>query len=283
MRVIERSEFRDEEGNISLGSRIRGTLEHGFGWYGEMLAQKELTRRLERHLTANHLLLRNAKLPGSELTVPLILLGPEGVRTIIAIDKAGVFRAKGDGWFRFNSRTRRFRRTRPNLQSLASSYAEAVHAYLQRQGVPLPEVEPVLAFTNPRTHVDTAQPAVRVIQADAVDHFASNLQKFQPIMDREDVDELTDLIINPPLPEPEPEPQPEPDLELEPTQQEWEEELDPSEVDPFRLEEAPADRTGLGGRLDFTRAQWIILGLLLLMEIVILLAFAAVILTNTFL
>ncbi len=164
------------------------------------------------------------------------------------------------------------------MQSLAISYAEAVHAYLQRQGVPLPEVEPVLAFTNPRTHVDTAQPAVRIIQADAVDHFASNLRKFQPIMDWEDINELTELIINPPRPEPEeaaeqlPEPKFEPDMaEMEP---------DPSEVDPFRLEDAPAGRPGRG-RFGFTRIQWIILGLMLLMELVIILAFAALILTNT--
>lgn len=280
MRVIEQSSFRDEDGEISLGDRIRATLDHGLGWYGEMMAQESFTERLQRHLADDHLLLRNAMLPGSDLTVPLILLGPEGVRTIIATDKKGIFRAKGENWYAFSGRTRRFRPKRPNLQSLATSYAQAVHAYLQRQGVPLPEVEPVLAFTNPRTHVDTAQPSVRIVQADAFDHFASNLLKFQPIMDQEDVNELTDLILNPPQPEPEPEPADEP---LAAPEEPTDRQVSPSEVDAFRLDDSPAARRASRSRFSFSRGQWIILGLLLLMEIVVVLAFATLILTNSYL
>ncbi|MDX1600353.1 MAG: hypothetical protein R3191_02445 [Anaerolineales bacterium] len=274
MRVIEKSEYRDDEGQISLEDRIRGTLAHGFSWYGEMEAQEKFTQRLGRHLDDSYVLLRNANLPYSDITVPLILLGPPGVRAIVPSPAKGIYRAKGDDWYSFNSRSRRFKRTRPNLQSLAISYAEAVHAYLQSQGVPLPDVEPVLVFTNPRTHVDTAQPSVRVVQADAVDHFASNLQKFQPIMDREDVRDLTRLIIDPPPP-PEPEEVPEDRDEAAAGDL-----PQPSDVDAFQLEDSPAARGAGSGRFNFNRSQWIILGLLFLMEIVIVLVFAALIFTD---
>lgn len=290
MRVIDRSKYRDEEGQISLQNRIMGTIENGLGWYTEMEAQAEFTDRLAKHLDDEYLLLRNALLPYSDLTVPMILLGPPGVRTIIPSPAKGIFRAKGDEWFEFNGRTRRFGRTRPNLQSLATSYAEALHAFLQRRGVPLPDVEPVLVFTNPRTLVDTAQPTVRVVQADAVDRFAANLQKFQPIMDQEDINSLADLILNPPpLPEaesesavePEPAPEPEPAFELEGLEPEFDMDLDePADLDAFGLEDAPAAQPAEGGRLNFSRSQWIVLGLLFLMEIVIVLVFAAIIFTD---
>jgi len=46
MKRIECSEFRDEEGVISLESRIRGTFKHGTKWYGELEAQNEAYERL---------------------------------------------------------------------------------------------------------------------------------------------------------------------------------------------------------------------------------------------
>jgi hypothetical protein len=278
MRVIERSEFRDDEGGISLEDRIRGTLRFGLSWYGDMQAQEQFTVRLQRHLSDEHQLIRNAQLPDTDLIVPLILLSPQGVRTVLATSKKGIFRAKNDKWLTFNRRVRRFRPTRPNLQSLASSYSQAVHAYLQRHGVPLPEVEPVLAFTDPKTHVDTAQPEVRIVQADAFDHFASNLQKFQAIMDQEDIRELTGLILNPPKPEPEV-------AEEIPEEVEEDEPAKPrppaaDELDPFRLEDSPAARRAEAGRFNFSQSQWILLGLLALMEFLIIIVFAALIFSN---
>lgn len=279
MRIIEQSEFRNDEGEITLEDRIRGTLRFGFSWYGDMQAQEHFSVRLQRHLSDEHLLIRNAQLPGTDLIVPLILISPQGVRTVLASDRKGIFRAKKEKWYSFNSRSRRFRPTRPNMQSLAVSYAQAVHAYLQGHGVPLPEVEPVLAFTDPKTHVDTAQPEVRIIQADAFDHFASNLQKFQAIMDQEDIRDLAELILSPPTPEAEPAPQAAPEEVMD------EEEAKPrrpapDEIDPFRLEDSPAAQRSRAGRINFSRNQWILVGLLALMEFLIIIVLAALIFSD---
>jgi hypothetical protein len=284
MRVIERSEFRDEEGEISLENRVRGTLRFGLSWYGDMEAQEQFSVRLQRHLSDEHLLLRNAQLPGTDLIVPLILLSPQGVRTIVASSKKGIFRAKKDQWYSFSRGARRFQRARPNMQALAIANAQAVHSYLQSQGVPLPEVEPVLAFTDPKTHVDSANPEVRIVQADAFDHFATNLQKYQPIMDQEDIRELTGLILDPPKPEPVVEEIPEEIIEE--TEVERSSRPRPpaaDEVDPFRLEDSPAARQAEAGRLNFSRSQWLLLGLLALMNLLIIIVFAALIFSNSLL
>jgi hypothetical protein len=275
MRILEQSEYLDEDHNVSLENRLRATLDHGFGWYGLIQSQKWLSERLQRHLSDEYTLIRNARLPSTDLIVPLILLGPQGVRAILTTDKRGIFRAKGEEWLSFSGRTRKFRRARPNLLELARSYAQALHAYLQSHGVPLPEVEPVIAVTNPRTHIDTANPSVRIIQADAFEHFASNLQKFQPIMDYEDVQELTGLILEPQLPEPEPEPERETSDELLPS-----EEPSMTDVDAFRLEDSPAERERRSRVFGMTRSQLIVLGLLLIMELLVLFVFGAIIYVN---
>lgn len=277
MRIIERSEYLDENHNVSIENRLRAMLDQGFSWYGQIRSQQRLSQRLERHLSDEYTLIRNATLPGTDLVIPLILLGPQGVRAMLTTDRRGIFRAKGEAWLSFSGRTRKFRKARPNLQTLAASYAQAVHAYLQSHGVPLPEVEPVIAVTNPRTHVDTANPSVRIIQADAFEHFANNLQKFQPIMDHEDVRELTGLIINPPEPEPEPEPMPDVVDELL-----AEEEPSTTDVDAFRLEDSPAELERRTRRFGMSQSQLIILGLLLLMELLVLFVFAAILYVNNF-
>lgn len=201
MRVIERSEFRDQEGVISLENRFRGTLRHGLAWYGGMEVQVAVTERLSSVLGNDHNLIRNLAIPGTDLVVPLILLGPQGVRVVLPTPLRGVYRAKGDEWLTFDGGARRFKRVRPNQQVIALNLADAVLKYLRSQGFGLPEVEAVLIFTNPRTHVDTARPRVRIVMADGVEHLAANLQQLHPIMDQEDIDALVNALLHPKSPQ----------------------------------------------------------------------------------
>ncbi len=206
MIVKELSEYREEDGTISIENRIRATLDFGFGWYGDMQAHDFITGRLQSILDNEHTLLRNVSLAGTRLVAPMILLSPQGVRLLQPSRIRGIYRAKDDDWQKFDGRLRRFKNTRPNLQMQALSMARGLLRYLQSQGFPLPELEAVMIFANPQTHVDSAAPIAKVVLADAIDHFASNLLELQPIMDQEDISMVTEALINPQLPEAEPEP-----------------------------------------------------------------------------
>jgi hypothetical protein len=197
MVVIERSTFRDESGAISLENRLRGTIRFGLRWYGEMEAQQAVTQRLLKTLGDEHVLVRNQLIPGTDVIIPLILLSPQGVRVLVPTPIRGIYRAKLDEWLTFDGGARRFKRVRPNLQGIALTMANQLLRFLKGQGYPLPEIESVLLFTNPRTHVDTARPSVRIVLADAIDHFASNLQKFPAIMDGEDIGAVLDSLASP--------------------------------------------------------------------------------------
>jgi len=278
MKVIDHSEFRDEEGVINLENRIRGTLQHGMKWYSWMQSQEITTKRLEKSLGKEHTLLLNVIIPGTTTIVQMILLSPQGVRVLEPSPIKGVFRAKGEEWLKFDSRGKRFKRSNPNLQTRTLNNAQLVHRYLQEQGYPLPEVEAVLMLTNPRTHIDSARPRVRIVQADAIDYFAANLQEFQPIMDQEDINILTDSLINPKLPEPEPTPEPEAEPEVARTEFVEEKETFTTEPEPMAL---PAQAVHRLSTLPISRRQWILLAVMLFFELVIIIIFAMIIIRNT--
>ncbi len=264
MIVIDRSKYREEDGSISLENRLRGTLEHGFGWYGQMQAQEVVTEWLSRSLGDEHVLLRNVSLPGVSGTIPMILISPQGVRVLIPSGAKGVFRAKGEEWLRFDGRTRRFKRARPNLQAEALVKAQAVHRFLQSQGFPLPEVEAVLLFTRHRTYVDAARPRARVVLADAVDHFAANLQQFQPIMDQDDVHDIRDILLEPRRPEPESEMEPEEGQGLPLPADDMQA---ASPFAPLEGEQPRARRFIFSG---ISRRQWMLLAVMLFLELLVL-------------
>jgi len=278
MRRLECSEFRDEEGTISLESRVRGTMQNGLKWYGEMGAQNEAYEKLSKSLGREHLAIFNLPLPDTTITIPMLLLSPQGVRVILPSPLVGVYRAKGEAWMKYGGgRTRRFSPVRPNLQSRVLMMAQSVLTYLQEKGYALPEVEAILLFTNPKTHVDTSDPEARIVQADAIDHFAVNINQFQAIMNQDDILELSEVLTKPTRPKPESEPEPVPEPEPEPRP------IDPIELPQESADEMDAafgssasgltprkERSLKPSRFPFSRRQWILLIILVFFELMIL-------------
>src|SRR3990170_1544191 len=147
MKIIDNSELRDENGVISFQNRVRGTLRYGLPWYGVMQAQVVISERLAKSLTNEYTLLRNVLIPSTGLIASMILIGPQGVRALMATPVRGVFRAKGEEWLAQTSGG--FHSSNPNLQQRAAATADVVLQYLRDQGLGLPDLEPVLIFTNP--------------------------------------------------------------------------------------------------------------------------------------
>lgn len=285
MKVLDQSEFRDEDGVISLEKRIRGSLRYGLSWFGEMQAQDFTTSRLDRSLGDDHTLIRNVVIPGTTFLIPMVLLSPQGIRVLNPTPTRGVYRAKGEEWHVFSSRARKFQRASSNPQSETLRMAQVIHHYFRELGYDLPEVEAVLIFTNPRTHIDQARPRVRIVQTDAIEHFAANLMKFPSIMDTDDIDELTEVLVNPTIPEPEGMLEIEPDVAYQPV---------PESPPPFAVDasefyvsepehiELPPFLASWLERFPLTKRQWILIGTMALFEFIIILILFALVLVNTF-
>ncbi len=241
-----------------------------------MKAQEVVAQQLSKTLPTDHVLILNMTLPRTNIPAPMILINPQGVRILIATPIRGVYRAQGEEWQTFNSRARTFRSVRPNLQESAQAIAQSLHSYLKRQDFPLPELEAILIFTNPRTHVDTIRPRVRIVLRDAIEHFAANLRQQPQIMDRDDIDGIVDALLNPP----EPEPEPSEEAERTPLP-----EAKPDEViaaDPFQMEERGPSGRSATQFFGLTVAQLAVLGVLAFFNLVILLAFGVILITSGF-
>ena len=292
MKRIECSPFRDEQGQISLEQRVRGTFKHGLSWYGEMQAIDIAARKLEKVLGKEHIGLTSVTIPGTDVTVPLLVLSPQGARAFLPTPIQGVFRAKDDEWLKFGGGTsRRFTEAKPNLQWNVLEMAHTVLNYLRQKGFAIPEVEAILIFTNPRTHVETSNTPARIVLADAIDRFAANMLQFQPIMDQDDIGDLVQAITNPieAQAEADSEPEPSPQARLRPMRP-----IDlpePSRIDSESLIQgeasalSPRQQRSLTSlkprRFPFTRKQWILLGLMALLDILVVGIFAILVLSDS--
>ncbi len=273
MRVLDRSEFRDESGKITLENRVRGTLRFGLAWYGLMQAQDAVTERLNHSLSNDYSLLRNVLIPKTTIIASLILIGPQGVFVLLASPARGVFRAKDDEWLAHSGG--HFRPVRPNLPQSALVMAQVLLEYYRGLGYGLTQVDAAVIFSNPQAHVDTLHPRARIVLADAIEHYAASLREQPPIMDREDAQLLIEALLHPdegaaveaPAVPPTSAPV------AGPVQRA------PEAAGPFQLDQRQVPRAyrPRRRRARIERRQWILLGIMLVVEVCILAAFAALV------
>jgi hypothetical protein len=321
MDVIERSKFVDDEGKISITNRLKAMLDYGSDWYGRMESQREVTQRLGRSLGDEHILLRNIPVPGIDEGEPyMILMSPQGIRILLAFPIRGVFRATEREWLKLEQRSRSFVQAKPNLQTVALNTQRQVKRLLEIQNLSAPVAESVLIFTNPGTLIDGTRPVCRVVSADAIEYFAANLEQLPTVLNSQQIHTLVDAILYPKLPDPglanglisdsdmkkpffpetEPEPQPASypetftefpaDTPHEETKDDFWELLDQSlpEEDPYQSftppEEVPERQRPASHsqrKAIMSRGQWLILGILAIVEILIIIIFAYIVLRDT--
>jgi hypothetical protein len=320
MDVIERSKFVDDEGKISLTNRLSATLDYGLNWYPRMEAQNVVTQRLGRAFKEEHILMRNIPIPGVDEGEPyMILISPQGIRILMAFPVLGVFRANEREWLKLDRRSRSLIRTKPNLIALALNIQKQVTRLLEIQNFRAPVAESVLIFTHSRTLIDGTRPACRIVSADAIEYFAANIEQLPAVINSQQMHTLVDAILYPKLPDPQsarslitdpemkkptfPREEPRsgpafyPDTFTETDEASFGE-LDQDDLledlDLFALEDEPfPDFTPTteapksqrrsskpSGRFGMSRTQWLIIGFLVIVEIIIILYFAMVVLED---
>jgi hypothetical protein len=240
---------------------------------------------LKKVLDNRFVLLQNAAIPGVEPPLPLILIGPPGVFLIEASPIKGVFRAVDDQWEEMDNQTQKFRPARVNLPARTASIAQRLLALLNSQGLAVPAVEPVILFTQPGAHIDAARAPARLVRSDAIVRFAANLLQNKPVLGPENIQEIVQRLQ-----------EPDPKLAFIPGIPEQEifeqEESAPKAASPKKdvltaqLSAAldtsePEIIRRLSKRVAFTRRQWLILGALLVINVLILIAVILVVLIIT--
>jgi len=196
MKIIDKTPFQNDKGEIELWPRIQGTLRYGFNWYSELQAQKVVMDQFERILEKGFALIRNFNLPGSEIIVPFILVGTHGVTVIHVTPLRGFYEAKGDQWNRLDNG--RSLPARVDLINLTTRLARATQKYLEIQKITIPgPVEPVIICADPGLHVDTLRPIIKVVMSDAIKQFAATLMQNRTALRGEQVYDIADRIVTP--------------------------------------------------------------------------------------
>jgi len=198
MKILDHTPFQDESGQINPVNRIQGTLKYGFSWFANVEAQKSVMGILNKALERGYVLVRNKELGVSGIVVPLVLIGSAGMYLINVTPLKGFYEARGNEWGTITNG--RFQPVPPekNIIAITERLARVLEVYYKRQDITLPAmVEPVLIASDPGLHLTTTRPAVRVVQSDAIERFAANLQASRIVMNAQQVNDLADHLITP--------------------------------------------------------------------------------------
>ena len=264
MKVIDLSPIPFETGTISLQDRLRGIMQFGFSWIPEMKSEEVVQTMLGRLLDDGFTLIKNLTLPGVEITIPLILVGPHGLNVIYNSYLRGVYRAKEEDWSVMDNRSRGFKSAKPNLVMRTKLMARAVETFLNDAGYKV-DNESALVFTHPGIHVDTQRPAVRVLLFDALERFGARLSQSRRILAPEDVRAVVNALTTRP--------------------QTPEEVAAKTASKPSVTETADARFSQalkpIQKRMNFSKRQWILLGAFVVIDIIVLILFLFFILLSS--
>jgi hypothetical protein len=194
MKIVDKTPYRSESGEIDILGRLQGTLKYGLTWYNRIQAQDVVIAILEKQLGNSYMLVRNNTLPNTEINLPLVLVGPPGVFLINVTHEHGVYSAKDDEWGTMVGE--RFLPARINQITRTLTFGRVLQVYLDRQGFKgMFAVESILMAADPGMHVESTRPAVRIVMSDALERFATSLGQGRVILNAVTANDIVQTLL----------------------------------------------------------------------------------------
>lgn len=195
MKIIDKTPFLDENGILTPLNRIQATFKFGLDWYPRMEAQARVASVLDSQLGRNFILMRNPTLGGTDIELPLILIGPFGVLLLNTIHEKGIFRAKEEEWGVITGE--RFVASRRNYLTLTARMGKVLQIYLDRAGFKdMLSVDAALVAANPSTHIESVRPVVRTLMLDGLERFAASLSQGTQVITPEMGARIAQVILS---------------------------------------------------------------------------------------
>jgi hypothetical protein len=250
--------------------KAQKAIENIFGLKQDIKAQETLITHLGKTLSNRFILIRSFKIENLTIPIPLILVGPTGLFVIYTSALKGIFQTKDESWL-IASDANRYEPARPNLITRTSLMAKAVETVLDKHGLSGPEIQGVLFFSNPGIHVDAQRPTVRIVLMDGVERFVTSLLQGDLKYEKDEVQILVTALTEPGGLE---------KKEALPLEAPTEAIEQPKPIQPPREPILGKNINAISERFPLTTRQWILLGIIALMEIIVLVAFIFIILTT---
>jgi hypothetical protein len=231
-------------------------------------AEDAIVSRFLRGLDNRFIMFRNLQLEGKGEIFPPILIGPSGLIVLNVSRVKGFFRAKDESWWEMNKTSHQFGPARPNLLRQSKEYAQKLAEILDAHGKTHPEVLPILVFANPGVHVESSNPAIRIVLMDGVESLIDSFLNGDEVLQPTEITFLADsleIMAN---------------LEKSIPMGEGEDFfgrdfLIPEKKAPLKLPEIPLPTDlslpPIENKLKFSKKQWLFLEVLLVLTILVLL------------
>jgi hypothetical protein len=231
-------------------------------------AEDAIVSRFLRGLDNRFIMFRNLQLEGKGEIFPPILIGPSGLIVLNVSRVKGFFRAKDESWWEMNKTSHQFGPARPNLLRQSKEYAQKLAEILDAHGKTHPEVLPILVFANPGVHVESSNPAIRIVLMDGVESLIDSILNGDEVLQPTEITFLADsleIMAN---------------LEKSIPMGEGEDFfgrdfLIPEKKAPLKLPEIPLPTDlslpPIENKLKFSKKQWLFLEVLLVLTILVLL------------
>jgi len=258
MRTIDLSKYKSESGFGGIFKAIQGSLSYGYSWQQSRKHQEELVEILGSVLGNECVLLRDVNIPKVTRPIPMVLVTPATVMVINPKSQKGFFRAEGKFWGELG-RNDEYRPAPVNLIRETWLYQKTIEGYFKQHNFTAPMDRGVMIFVSPETVVESIRPRVRIIQADGIKNFARELSIAKPVFSNVDFKTAVNLLSHPKLP---------------PKREKKAPPVDLMEPAPLSEPMAKVDETvtKAARKINFTRKEWIIIGVLSALLIVVLTA-----------
>mgnify|MGYP006300933645 CR=1 FL=1 len=264
MIVKDLTEFQNEKGNVTFVEQVRAIFEHGFSWRKAQKDQETFITMIESILSDDCFLLRNVKLPGVEKPIPLVLIAPAGISVINPQSIEGTYQAKEDVLLSLDSKGDLVPESYNPLRETLS-YTNALRTYFERHNHEDLPLSGVLALTSAAAHVDSKRSSVRILPVDAIQNFAREIGASRSVFSREEKIQYIKLLV-----------QPRPPAHSTPYP-----EREDSPPSPADTSEIVRRLNAISENLNFSKRQWIFLGVFLVAEVLVLIAFIILILITS--
>jgi hypothetical protein len=157
-------------------------------------AEDAIVARFTRGLDNRFVMLHNLQLEEKGEIFPPILVGPSGLVVLNISPAEGFFRVKEESWWEMNTTSHQFGPARPNLIKQSKDYAQRLAGILDAHGKSHPEILPVLIFANPGVHVETSNPAIRIVLMDGVESLIDSFLNSGEVLLPTEINFLSDSL-----------------------------------------------------------------------------------------
>jgi len=193
MKVIDQSPVRaDIQPFDKFKAYVKGISQFGWGWRADVKSEETIIASLQRFIDNSYTIVRNVILEGIDVPIPLVLVGPSGVYVLLASGATGVFRAKNEVWMEMSRSSRKYAPVRKNLITRAQLMSRVIDAYLTHHQRPHSPIHAALLFGNAGAHVDSVRSAVRVVLKDGMERFANSVVQGDTVYKKRD--EIQDIV-----------------------------------------------------------------------------------------